>query len=298
MQWQIKCPFSSEVGSTGRRNKDRREQRISIHFNSCQRQNTCSLSFNSPHCCTSSSKTSSSSTIKVHLFSVAQVLKYHRARVQHIRSLHRFLSSSKEKQSSVIEFLDHDFFVLLRFVGSNCFHDILLICQRSTEPNFNLGRAITTQSDDSRSRARKLRDFSGKEISQLNSVETLSRRSECGPIAHHPVWMVKSARSVSYVQKFTKTNQVKVTIIMISNWTRRNTFFVWSKRIAQANCFDASVHDMMIVTLTCFILVKPQRIVVFLVLTVGAGWGVGRRVVHFFPHVLLVQLLSEPAEQR
>ena len=37
---------------------------------------------------------------------------------------------------------------------------------------------------------------------------------------------------------------------MCTSWTRMSTFFVCDKRIAQVNCFDASVEDMMIVTLT------------------------------------------------
>ncbi len=48
----------------------------------------------------------------------------------------------------------------------------------------------------------------------------------------------------------TRICQLKVTIIMISNWSRMSTFLVRDKRIAQAKCVDVSLQDMIIVTLS------------------------------------------------
>ena len=52
------------------------------------------------------------------------------------------------------------------------------------------------------------------------------------------------------MQFCTRLYQVKVSIIMICNWSRLSTFFVCDKRIAQAECFMASGQDMIIDTLT------------------------------------------------
>ncbi len=57
-------------------------------------------------------------------------------------------------------------------------------------------------------------------------------------------------------QRDTRIFQVKVSFIMIGNWTQLSAFFVCDKRIAQANCFSSSGQNMMKDTLTWNILVR------------------------------------------